>query len=117
MRKMERVGTAGAGVVLPLFTVSGRTDAFECAAEQADFSDTANLSFRIPTPLFGAGLIDNIPDAAILANRTAQASHRLRLGIGGVPNLDSAGSAGTFGWKAQHHSLLTFPADPYRTET
>src|SRR6266852_8358830 len=92
VRPKTRVGSAEAGVVLPLFTVSGRTDAYTCAVEQPDFSDTANLSFRIPTPVFGAGLIDNIPDAVILANRTAQAAHKRRLGIGGEPNLDSAGA-------------------------
>jgi len=110
------VGSAEAGVVLPLFTVSGRTDAFDCSVQQPDFSETADLSFRIPTPLFGAGLIDNITDAVILGNRTAHASLKLKLGIGGEPNLDSAGSVGRFGWKAQHHSLIAFAGDAYRTE-
>src|SRR5258708_7374519 len=76
VRPKTRVGSAEAGVVLPLFTVSGRTDAFDCMVKQPDFSDTANLSFRIPTPLFGAGLIDNIPVAAIFANLTAQTSRK-----------------------------------------
>src|SRR5229473_7874870 len=116
VRPKTRGGSAEAGVVLPLFTVSGRTDAFDCAVEQPDFSFTANLSFRIPTPLFGAGLIDNIPDAVILANLTASASRKLRLGMRGEPNLDSAGSVGRFGWKAQHHSLMAFAGDAYRTE-
>ena len=30
-----------------------------------------NVIFRIPTPVFGAGLIEQIPDSAILANLTA----------------------------------------------
>src|SRR5260370_12855760 len=100
VRPKTRVGSAEAGVVLPLFTVSGRTDAFNCAVDQPDFSDTANLSFRIPTPLFGAGLIDNIPDDVILANRTPLAARKLRLGIGGEPNLDAAAAAGGFRSKA-----------------
>src|SRR6266478_1690139 len=116
VRPKTRAGSAEAGVVLPLFTVSGRTDAFDCSVEQPDFSDTANLSFRIPTPLFGAGLMDNIPDGVILSNRTAHAPLKLKLGIGGEPNLDAAGAIGRFGWKAQHHSLMAFAGDAYRTE-
>src|SRR5947209_684279 len=44
------------GGVHALFTISGRTDAPGCWIDQPDFSDTSNLSFRIPTPNFGAGL-------------------------------------------------------------
>ena len=111
-----KVGSTEAGEVLPLFTVNGRTDAYTCAVEPPDLSDTANLSFRIPTPVFGAGLIDNIPDSAILANRAAQAAQKLKLGLAGEPNMDSAGAIGKFGWKAQHHSLMAFTGDAYRTE-
>lgn len=116
VRLKTKVGSTEAGEVLPLFTVNGRTDAYTCAVEPPDFSDTANLSFRIPTPVFGAGLIDNIPDTVILANRMAQAAQKLKLGLGGEPNMDSAGAIGKFGWKAQHHSLLAFTGDAYRTE-
>jgi CxxC motif-containing protein (DUF1111 family) len=117
VRPRTRVGsTEEAGEVIPLFTVNGRTDAYTCAVEQPDFSDTANLSFRIPTPVFGAGLIDNIPDSVILANRTAHAPQKLRLGIGGEPNMDSTGAVGKFGWTAQHPSLMAFAGDAYRTE-
>jgi len=116
VRPKTRAGSMEAGEVLPLFTVNGRTDAFTCALEQPDFSDTANLSFRIRKPVFGAGLIDNIPDVVILANRTAHTSSKLGLEIRGEPNIDSAGAVGKFGWKAQHHSLMTFAGDAYRTE-
>lgn len=115
-RPKTRVGSTEAGDVLPLFTVSGRTDAYTCAVQQPDFSDTANLSLRIPTPVFGAGLIDNIPDPVILANRLAHAPEKLRLGIDGEPNIDSSGAVGKFGWKSQHHSLAAFAGDAYRTE-
>lgn len=116
VRPKAKVGSTEAGEVIPLFTVNGRTDAYNCAVEQPDFSDSANLSFRIPTPVFGAGLIDNIPGAVILANRTALAPQKLKLGIGGEPNMDSAGAVGKFGWKAQHPSLMAFAGDAYRTE-
>ncbi len=116
VRSKAKVGSTEAGEVLPLFTVNGRTDAYTCAVEPPDFSDTANLSIRIPTPVFGSGLIDNIPDAVILANRAAQAARKIRLRIGGEPNMDSAGALGKFGWKAQHPSLMAFAGDAYKTE-
>ena len=46
-----------------------------CVLAQPDFateSASNNLIFRIPTPVFGAGLIEQIPDSAILANQAAQ---------------------------------------------
>ena len=104
------------GEVLPLFTVTGRSDAYGCAVLQPDFSNPAKLTFRIPTPLFGAGLIDNIPDAAILANRDSRRAEKDALGIAGRPSLDSTGRAGKFGWQAQHHSLASFAEEAYRTE-
>jgi hypothetical protein len=41
---------------------------------QPDFATQAasnNLIFRIPTPVFGAGLSEQIPDSLILANQAA----------------------------------------------
>jgi CxxC motif-containing protein (DUF1111 family) len=116
VRLKRSAGSTGPGEVLPLFTVSGRSDAYRCALDQPDFTDEANLSFRIPTPVFGAGLIDNISDAAILANRAARPSAKIELGIRGEPNITSNGTVGKFGWKAQHHTLAQFAEDAYRTE-
>jgi hypothetical protein len=55
-----------------LFTIAGRSDAPGCTLAQPDFQRELarrNVIFRIPTPLFGAGLIEHIPDKMILANR------------------------------------------------
>src|SRR5262249_47007925 len=57
------------GGVHALFTITGRTDAVGCTIAQPDFATAAaqnNLIFRIPTPTFGAGLIEGIPDFTIL---------------------------------------------------
>jgi CxxC motif-containing protein (DUF1111 family) len=116
VRVKRNPGAIESGSVLPLFTVSGRADAYGCALDQPSFVDTRNLSFRIPTPLYGAGLIDNIPDAAILANLESQATEKRALGIGGRPNIGASGAAGKFGWKAQHHSLTSFAEEAYQTE-
>jgi len=101
-----------------LFTIAGRTDASGCTLAQPDFAAEAansNLSFRIPTPLFGAGMIESIPDDTILANLAASASPRL--GIAGVPNRSgNDGSITRFGWKAQNKSLLVFAGEAYNVE-
>jgi CxxC motif-containing protein (DUF1111 family) len=76
-----------------------------------------NLIFRIPTPVFGAGLIENIADATILANMAANTSVKQRLGISGHPNF--SGNDGTitrFGWKAQNKSLEVFTGEAYNVE-
>jgi CxxC motif-containing protein (DUF1111 family) len=110
------------GGVHDLFTIQGRTDVpnppNNCTLAQPDFAAEGargNLSFRIPTPVFGAGMIENISDATILANLAASASPQL--GIAGVPN--RSGNDGTitrFGWKAQNKSLLVFAGEAYNVE-
>src|SRR5262249_23685326 len=63
------------GGVHALFVISGRVDstgnASDCGVTQEDFASQVsrnNVSLRIPTPTFGTGLIEQIPDRAILAN-------------------------------------------------
>jgi len=65
------------GGVHALFTITGRTGASGCTVAQPDFETQLagrNVIFRIPTPIFGAGLIEQIPDAAILANQAGNQS-------------------------------------------
>src|SRR5882724_11795959 len=60
------------GGVHDLFTIAGRADAPGCKLAQPDFEQELarrNVIFRIPTPVFGAGLIEQIPDKVILANQ------------------------------------------------
>ena len=81
--------------------------------------------FRIPTPTFGAGLIEAIPDSVILANYAHNGSRKQRIGVDGHPNAILGGTAnrsandGTitrFGWKAQNKSLLMFAGEAYNVE-
>jgi hypothetical protein len=65
--------------VAPLFTIAGRSDPRKCVFNQPDFSNIANLSFRIPA--FGAGMIESIPDSVILSNRASRARAKQELGI------------------------------------
>ncbi len=115
------------GGVHALFTIPG------CNLRQPDFATALanrNVIFRIPTPTFGAGLIEMIPDSAILANQAANASQKASLGIRGRANFflagrtvsgqsNNNGNDGTiarFGWKAQNKSLLMFSGEAYNVE-
>ena len=123
------------GNVHDLFVITGRSDAPGCNIAQPGFlpagnaltgqGGNPNIIFRIPTPVFGAGLIEAIPDSVILANMQANATEKRTLGISGHPNAILSGNVnrsandGTitrFGWKAQNKSLLMFAAEAYNVE-
>ena len=80
---------------------------------------------RLTTPLFGAGLIDSLPDSAISANASAQPTS-VRGIVNRVPLLiptptDSTQTiggtrVGRFGWKAGIATLVQFSADAYVNE-
>jgi CxxC motif-containing protein (DUF1111 family) len=121
------------GGVHDLFTIAGRADAPGCTLAQPDFAKelaNRNAIFRIPTPVFGAGLIEQIPDREILANQRSDAPRKKDMGVRGRANFVLAGHAisgqannngndGTvarFGWKAQNKSLLLFSGEAYNVE-
>jgi len=108
------------GGVHDLFTVTGRADNTTCTLTQPNFAQElalGNAVFRIPTPVYGAGLIENIDDATILANQAANAPAKAALGIAGQPNRNgNDGTITRFGWKAQNKSLLLFAAEAYNVE-
>ena len=121
------------GGVAALFTISGRDGAVGCQLAQPDFAGQLarrNVIFRIPTPVFGAGLIEQIEDNALLANQAANSSQKSQLGIRGRANTFTSGRTisgvanrngndGTitrFGWKAQNVTLLVFSGEAYNVE-
>jgi CxxC motif-containing protein (DUF1111 family) len=123
------------GGVHDLFVITGRSDAPGCNIAQPDFQPagdpatgrggSSNIIFRIPTPVFGAGLIEGIPDSAILANMHANSSEKSAMRIHGHANAHLGGNVnlsandGTitrFGWKAQNKSLLMFAGEAYNVE-
>ena len=123
------------GGVHPLYVITGRADAPGCFIEQEDFEAQLaknNVVFRIPTPVFGAGLIEAIADRDILANAAANSETKRQLGIRGRANRlrgghdavpsgrpNQSGNDGTvtrFGWKAQNKSLLIFSGEAYNVE-
>ena len=123
IREVRRVrnpdGTRDGGVI-NTFTITGRDGANGCNLQQHNFAreiENRNIIFRIPSPVFGAGLIEQIPDATILANQAADSSRKRDLGISGRPNRNgNDGTLSRFGWKAQNQSLLLFSGEAYNVE-
>ena len=112
------------GGVHALFTIRGRIDstgnASGCNAVQDDFAREVarnNVIFRIPTPTFGAGLMEMIPDQTIINNVNASPNTKAALGISGRLNRNgNDGTVSRFGWKAQNQSLLLFSGEAYNVE-
>jgi CxxC motif-containing protein (DUF1111 family) len=134
-------GNAIDGGVHNLFTISGMKGAEGCVLQQPDFATELarkNVIFRIPTPVFGTGLIEQIPDKAIVDNLTdaVKQPEKTRMHIGGRVNVVVSGNTRTeqarrqglpnrngndgtiarFGWKAQNKSLLIFAGEAYNVE-
>lgn len=82
-------------------------------------ADTNVFARRVPIPLFGAGLVEAIPDQTLLALEDPH--DRDGDGVSGRAGLiidveTGDRRVGRFGWKAQHATLMTFGADAYRNE-
>jgi CxxC motif-containing protein (DUF1111 family) len=124
------------GGVHDLFVIAGRSDATGCTITQPNFAQAIsqkNIIFRIPTPLFGAGLIENTPDISLENDAASAASRRAVAGVAGhfnrTPNEGTGavspgtfnhsandGTISRFGWKAQNKSLLMFAGEAYNVE-
>jgi CxxC motif-containing protein (DUF1111 family) len=108
------------GGVHNVFSIAGRTDAPGCNLQQPNFDQAINQGnaiFRIPTPLFGAGLVEMTADETLQLNLNSTASQRSAMGIAG--RFNTSGNDGTvtrFGWKAQNKSLLVFAGEAYNVE-
>jgi CxxC motif-containing protein (DUF1111 family) len=121
--KFTANGTRDGGVH-SLFVISGRVDASGsaagCTAVQENFNAqfrNGNVSLRIPTPTYGLGLVENIPDTTLTANLAAGHAQKAQLGISGHLNTnDNDGRVARYGWKAQNVSLLLFSGEAYNVE-
>jgi len=105
------------GGVEDLFTITGRSDAGSCNIPQPSFAQAqavGNVIFRIPTPTFGTGLMENIDESTLLANAAANSGS---FGTSGAFNRNgNDGTITRFGWKAQNKSLLIFAGEAYNVE-
>jgi CxxC motif-containing protein (DUF1111 family) len=107
------------GGVEDLFTVSGRPDgASACSLAQPPFTqalDYNNVIFRIPTPTFGLGLVENLDESTLLKNQQTNLTNSF--GIAGTFNRNgNDGTITKFGWKAQNKSLHIFAGEAYNVE-
>jgi len=101
------------GGVEDLYTVTGRSDASTCNSSttlpQPSFATAVsenNVIFRIPTPTFGTGLIENLDDSTLLNNQLVNLNNNV--GVSGSFNHNgNDGTISRFGWKAQNKSLHT----------
>jgi CxxC motif-containing protein (DUF1111 family) len=105
------------GGVEDIFTISGLAGAGACNIAQPSFAQAAavnNLIFRIPTPVFGGGLMENIDDSTLLANA---ANNNGAFGVSGTfQHNGNDGTISRFGWKAQNKSLMIFAGEAYNVE-
>jgi CxxC motif-containing protein (DUF1111 family) len=108
------------GQVHELFTITGRPDAPGCNIAQPNFAAQLaanNAIFRIPTPIFGAGLVEQISDLTLQTNFAENPFLKSQLGISGHFNTSpNDGTITRFGWKAQNKSLLMFSGEAYLVE-
>jgi CxxC motif-containing protein (DUF1111 family) len=112
------------GGVHGLFVISGRVDetgnASSCNILQENFGQqlaSNNLIFRIPTPVFGLGLMEEILDQTLLNNLAANGAQKAQRGISGRVNRnDNDGRIARFGWKSQNMSGLLFSGEAYNVE-
>jgi len=96
---------------LQLYTIQGRTDARGCVLAQPDFvALVANndISFHIPIPLFGSGLVEQTPNANLIAAQNAALMTRLGVTPGRFNYYE--GRISRIGWKAAFPSLEYFAA-------
>jgi hypothetical protein len=80
------------GGVHGLYTITGRSDAVGRNLAQPDFASALannNVTFRIPTPLFGLGLVEATPDSVLQANLAATQLARNAFRIGGTFNAET----------------------------
>ncbi|MGH9418599.1 MAG: di-heme oxidoredictase family protein, partial [Thermoanaerobaculia bacterium] len=106
------------GGVEDLYTITGRVDAGPCSLAQPGFASqqsSNNVIFRIPTPTFGLGLVENVADETLLVNQ--QNNFNNNQGITGTFNHNgNDGTISRFGWKAQNKSLELFAGEAYNVE-
>jgi len=103
-----------------LFVVTGQAAVANCKYQQPDFAAAIannNLALRIPTPLFGLGLVENTTDLTLMTDATHIAGANSLGIVSGVFN--SSGNNGAimkYGWKAQNPSILMFASEALNVE-
>ena len=117
---VTRFGRVTAGVFDPLEALGGsllQAKAIDPVLQEVVPSAANVVARRITTPLFGAGLIEAIPDADIALGAQRPKPDGVKGRISSVTDVTTGQTrVGRFGWKAQHATLLAFAADAYLNE-
>ena len=119
-QKVTRFGRSVGGVFSPLDHLGGsllQARAIDPAVQERVPAEANVVAQRLATPLFGAGLIEAIPDAAIELNARRPQPDGVRGRALKITDVASGQQRiGRFGWKAQQASLLSFAGDAYLNE-
>jgi CxxC motif-containing protein (DUF1111 family) len=115
-----RFGRLVNGQFDPLTQLGGsllQDHAIDPAAQESLPPEANVVAHRMTTPLYGAGLIEAIPDIEILFNAVLRHPD----GISGRASIitdvaTGKNRVGRFGWKAQQATLLAFAGDAYLNE-
>jgi CxxC motif-containing protein (DUF1111 family) len=132
-RFVNNAGGSADGGVHDLYVITGRKDATNqananagttttCTVPQTNFPAQIaknNVIFRIPTPTFGTGLVENIGELTLAADAVTAgdgAASKLGITVGRFNHSGNDGTITRFGWKAQNKSLLIFTGEAYNVE-
>jgi CxxC motif-containing protein (DUF1111 family) len=108
------------GGVHQIFTIANRADSGGCQQQQEDLDAqfaAGNVTLRIPTPVFGMGLVQSVRRVDFEASLAANAQAKASMGVAG--HFNHSGNDGTityFGWKAQNKSAMVFAGEAYNVE-
>jgi len=114
-------GGGADGSVHDLFTISNLPGASGCNIQQPNFAAAIaanNVSLRIPTALFGVGLVEALTEQTLITDSANIAGQQSSLGIvsGFFNRSGNDGTIARFGWKAQNKSLLLFAGEAMNVE-
>lgn len=119
-RTVTRFGRTTNGVFDPLEAQGGsllQDRAIDPAVRERVPAEANTIALRVTTPVFGAGLLEAIPDAAIVLGTTRAKPAGIAGKVSVVRDVTSGQNRiGRFGWKAQQATLLAFAADAYVNE-
>lgn len=115
-----RFGHSGSGGFDPLTALGGsllQLSAIDPLAQEVVPPQANVVAQRLTTPLFGAGLIEAIPDSQIMHNAQQQQPGGISGRVSVVQDVATGQTRiGRFGWKAQQATLLAFAGDAYLNE-
>ena len=119
-KTVTRFGHSANGVFDPLTSLDGsllHARAIDPSLQEVVPSEANVVARRLTTPLYGAGLIEAIPDATIIANANLPKPVGVKGHVALVTDVATGESrVGRFGWKAQHATILSFSGDALNNE-